>query len=363
MGIRIRHWLATLALAAFICVGAAHAAGPVETSVFAIQGVDVDVTDIDASTAKNKAIVEVQLKAFHQLVEQYGNADMVEKTVATEPKEIMSYLKSLSIEEERFSPGRYAGKFTVRFLPSKMGKLFASYGIKLQSDQAPATLVIPVWKENDSLKLWEDNHWRAAWKELAAAQGPVPIIVALGDAEDERTLAPADVTANDVVKLEAMRRRYDVPSVLLAVAEPEGASDLRVRIDGESPIGTVRIDKIYSSDDGTQAGASRVAAKRFVDVMTNKYTADAKALAAKKGSTSNQISVAVPFTSPSQWNGIRSRILATPGIKGVDVTSLDGDGAVINLRYGGELADISASFQIAGLRFSQTGNGWMIEAL
>ncbi len=363
MGIRIKYWLAALALTLFTSVGVTLAAGPVETSVFAVQGVEVDVTDVDATTAKNKAIVDVQLKAFHLLIDQYGNADMVEKTVAAEPGEIMAYLKSLSIEEERVSPGRYAGKFTVRFLPSKMGKLFASYGIKLQSDQAPATLVIPVWKENGALKLWEDNHWRAAWKELAAAQGPVPIIVALGDAEDERTLTHIDVAASDAVKLEAMRRRYDVSSVLLAIAEPEGATDLRVRIEGESPIGTVRIDKIYASDDGSRPGASRVAAKRFVDVMTNKYTADAKALAAKKGKSSSQISVVVPFTSPSQWNGIRSRILATPGVKGVDVTSLDGEGAVINLRYGGELADISASFQNAGLRFSQTGNGWMIEAL
>jgi Uncharacterized protein conserved in bacteria (DUF2066) len=362
MGITIKNALFALTLA-ILAVSKAWAAGPVETSVFAVQGVEVDVTDVDAATAKNKAIVDVQLKAFHQLIEQYGNADMVERTVATEPKEIMEFLKSLSIEEERFSPGRYAGKFTVRFLPSKMGKLFATYGIKLQTDQAPATLVIPVWKENDTIKLWEDNHWREAWKALAAAQGSVPIIVALGDAEDERTLTASDVVANDPLKLEAMRRRYDVSSVLLAMAEPEGTSDLKVKIEGQSPIGSVRIDKIYNSEDGTQAGASRVAAQRFVDVMTKKYTADARALAAKKGSTSSAITVAVPFTSPSQWNGIRSRILATPGVRAVDVTSLDADGAVISLRYTGELADITGSLQTAGLRISQTGDSWKIEAL
>jgi Uncharacterized protein conserved in bacteria (DUF2066) len=362
MGITIRKALFAMILAIF-AISKAWAAGPVETSVFAVQGVEVDVTDVDAATAKNKAIVDVQLKAFHQLIDQYGNADMVEKTVATEPKEIMEYLKSLSIEEERFSPGRYGGKFTVRFLPSKMGRLFADYGIKLQTDQAPATLVIPVWKENGTIKLWEENQWRAAWKVLAAAQGSVPIIVALGDAEDERTLTATDVVANDPLKLEAMRRRYDVASVLLAMAEPEGASDLKVKIEGASPIGNVRIDKIYASDDGTQAGASRVAAQRFVEVMTKKYTADALAIAAKKGRIANAITVAVPFTSPSQWNGIRSRILATPGVKAVDVTSLDADGAVISLRYAGELADITASFQTAGLRMSQSGGSWIIEAL
>ncbi len=362
MGIKIGTRI-FITLMALFCAAHTWAAGPVETSIFAVQGVEVDVTDVDAATAKNKAIIDVQIKAFHQLIEKLGNADMIEKTVATDPKEIMEYLKSLSIEEERVSPGRYQGKFTVRFLASKTGKLFSSFGIRLQTDQVPATLVIPVWKENGALQLWEDNQWRSAWRALTAAQGAVPIIVALGDAEDARLLQATDIVANDAVKLEAMRRRYDVSSVLVAIAEPDGATDLKVKIEGESPIGKVKIDKIYSSDDGTQSGASRVAAQRFVEVMTKKYNADAKALAAKKGASSSAIIIAVPFSSPSQWNGIRSRILATPGVKRVDVTSLDADGAVINLRYSGELADIEASFQLAGLRFSQVGTGWMIEAL
>jgi hypothetical protein len=356
-----------MALALFLgmfFIGRVLAAGPIETNIFSVQGVEVDVTDSDAATAKTKAIVEVQAKAFHRLIDELGNARMVEKTVATEPQEIAEYLKSLSIEEELVSPGRYAGRFTVRFLPDKMAKLFGAYGVKVQSQQAAATLVIPVWLDNGNLQVWQDNLWRKAWLELNATKASVPIIVALGDQEDERLVSAQDIETNNQVKLEAIRRRYDVSNLLIARAEPVSTSAIKVRIEGQSPIGMVRILKDYESDDGTIDGAARFAARRFADVMESKFKSDAQALAASKGNAAaNAITVAVPFTSPSQWNGIRSRILSTPGIKRIDVSSLDGDGAVIRLFFVGDLADITLSFQSTGLGFSQSGATWMIEGL
>ena len=48
-----RLWL--FLVATMIMLGPVYAAGPVETSVFAVQGVEADVTDKDVATAKNKA--------------------------------------------------------------------------------------------------------------------------------------------------------------------------------------------------------------------------------------------------------------------------------------------------------------------
>ncbi len=353
-----------LSLAMHLFVVVAQAAGPVETSVFAVQGVAVDVTDTSAAIAKNKAIIDVQIKAFAQLVEIHGSPEMKEAMIAADPKDVMTYLKSLSIEEESFSPGRYIGKFTVRFLPNKVSPLFRKYGVTLTTEQAPATLVVPVWKVDGTTQIWETNPWRTAWLNLGASHAKVPIIVALGDAEDVKLLATTDLTALDPVKLEAMRRRYDVQGILLAFAEAEGAGSVKVKIEGDSTIGKVKIEKIYASDNNTLEGAAIAATKRFHELMVRKYNSDEQKLASKKkGSDRNTVSVAVPFSSPSQWNGIRSRILSTPGVKGVDVSSLDGDGAVIRLLYSGDLEILGSSFQSAGLQFKQIGSTWMIEPL
>jgi hypothetical protein len=348
---------------------AALAAGPVETSVFAVQGVDVDVTDTDASAAKNKALVDVQVKAFHTLVGKLGTPAMVEELAKLEPKDIMPYLKSLSIEEEATSPGRYAGKFTVRFLPPKMSGLFAKYGVNINSRQSDSILVVPIWNSGGSVQLWEENPWRTAWRNLGATQANVPIIVALGDAEDSKIISSTDIVASDPVKLEAMRRRYDVQGILIASAEPQGSDSIHVKIEGDTPIGRVKIDKIYAGDDGTIESATLAAVNRFQAVMVAKYNSDEAKLSATEQARKNAanavalaIPVAVPFSSPSQWNGIRSRILATPGVRGVDVSSLGADGAVIRLLYSGGLDPLKSSFEASGLQFTQLSGSWVIQA-
>jgi Uncharacterized protein conserved in bacteria (DUF2066) len=286
----------------------------------------------------------------------------VTSLAAIEPKDVAPYLKSLSIEEESVAPGRYIGKFTVRFLPNKMGPLFAKFGVKIDSKQSPAILVLPAWSANGAVTLWDDNPWQKAWRSLNATQARVPIIVALGDAEDAKIITPADVVANDAVKLEALRRRYDVAGVLVAYAEPALTGGVNVKISGQSPIGQVKIEKTYTSDDGTVDGAAAAAARRFQELMTAKFDSDEAKFAGNK-QTVSYLPVAVPFSSPSQWNGIRSRMLSTPGVRGVDVTSLAADGAVIKLGYSGDVQSLVDAFQLSGLQFTQIGESWSIVPL
>ena len=63
--------------------------------------------------------------------------------------------------------------------------------------------------------LWEDNPWRKAWLSLNAQQAQIPIIIPLGDQDDSSILTPQDAVNGDPVKLEALRRRYDVKTLLV----------------------------------------------------------------------------------------------------------------------------------------------------
>lgn len=356
-------WLALLGLQ--MLAGSALAAGPVETSVFSVQGVEVDVTDTNAAAAKDKALVEVQLKAFATLTENLGTPEFAAEMAKLEAKDVVPMLKSLSIEEEKISPGHYEGKFTVRFLPEKVKPLFRNFGIQLPAAQGPAMLVIPVWSDGKSTTLlWEDNPWRKAWQELNAQQAQIPIIIPLGDEDDTTTLSPQDALNNDPVKLEALRRRYDVKTLLVAFAEPAEGGGVHARMVGKSPLGKITFDKIYIADSGTEHDSALLAVQRFHKVMVDKYQSDvAKAEGLQASAGPQSVSVAIPFQGPSQWNGIRARILSTPGVVGVDITSLDGQGASARLMYTGGIEDMKDSFQSAGLQFLRNGGTWVIEAL
>lgn len=356
-----------LALLFVLFTGAAFAAGPVETSVFSVQGVAVDVTDTNAAAAKEKALIDVQMKAIVMLAEKLGTPEFAAEMGKLESKDVVPLLKSLSIEEEKISPGRYEGKFTVRFLPEKIKPIFVRNGIALPDAQGPAMLVLPVWTAaaGGTPVLWEDNPWRKAWLDLNAQQAQIPIIIPLGDQDDSAILSPQDALANDPVKLEALRRRYDVKTLLVAYAEPAEGGGIHAHMVGQTPLGKVTFDKIYTADSGTENDSAILAAQRFHKIMVDKYRSDLSKVAAAKAANAGPQSVAVsiPFEAPSQWNGLRARILATPGVVGVDVTSLDVQGASARLLYSGVIEDVQNALQSSGLRLERSGGSWVIQAL
>ena len=359
-------------LAAAVVIGLAQAApaaaGPIETNIFAVQGVDADETAKDASAAKDLALMDVQVKAFFQLVEKLGSADVAASLKGMTPEEIAPYLKSLSIEEESSAPGRYIGKFTVRFLPGKVKALLANYGIEVPDRQSVPIIVLPLWRSSVGLQMWDDNIWRQAWLDLRAEQSLVPLIVPLGDLEDSAALSTDDVLNDDPVKLEAIKRRYDARSLVVAIAEPAEGGGVHVSIHGNTQLGKVTFDKIYTSEDGKIESAVAGAVRRFHAAMIEKYKQDeskaaAEAQAQQGGLTSSSLAVAVPFGSPTQWNGIRARILSTPNVIGVDISTLAGDGAVIRLMYTATVPELLANLQSAGLNMSQIGGTWVIQPM
>jgi hypothetical protein len=345
-----------------------QAAGPIETSIFAVQGVEVDVTDTDAGTAKYKALIAAQMKAFPMLAERLGNVSLVEAVSKLEEKQVLPYLKSLSIEEESISPGRYKGKLTVRFLPTKIRALYSQYGVSVAGEQGPSFLVLPVWKNEVGQVLWDDNPWRNAWLDLRAEQSAIPVLVPLGDSEDKEMISVTDVVSGDKVKLEALRRRYDVKTIVIAFAEPAEGGGVHAVMTGESPLGKLNFDKVYTAETGTLQDSAALAVQRFHVVMVEKHKSDqgkiaAQAAAEKADADRNSrhgLSVSVPFGGPSEWNGLRSRIMSTPGVVGLDVSSLSGGGAVVNLAYMGSLQDMQNSFQASGLNLSKGSGSWVI---
>jgi hypothetical protein len=365
LGTNLKSWCVALLL---VCWGGfAFAAGPVETSVFAVQGVDVDVTDVDADTAKTKALVDAQIKAFTTLAERLGSPAIVEAVAAYEPKKVLPYLKSLSIEEESVSPGRYKAKLTVRFLPSKIRSLYSGFGVSVGGEQGPSFLVLTVWKASTGDVLWEDNPWRQAWINLRAEQSMVPIIVPLGDLDDTKLISVTDVLSEDAVKIEAIRKRYDVRKVIIAFAEPSENGAVHARMSGDSPLGKLSFDKVYDGETGRVEDSASLAAQRFHGVMVEKFKSGAAKVAEQKKvaevNARKTLRVRVPFSGPSEWNGLRSRILSTPGVTGLDVSSLGADGADVALSYVGIPEDLQSSMQASGLNLSNDGSGWAISQL
>jgi hypothetical protein len=354
-----RLWLAALLVCAVLWAEAA--AG--EIALYTVSNIEVDVTAKNASAAKLKAISEAQVKAFRVLAERLGGPDAVTAVSYLSEAEIGRMMSSLSIQSEKSGPGRYIGKLSIAFLPDKVRAAFAALGVTYSEDRAPRIVVLPVWNGPEGPVAWEDNPWRKAWLNLDSDNDLVPIVVPLGDLDDSETISAEEAMRGSEVKLQSLKLRYEAEAVLVALAEPAGETSIRAVVSGQSPLGIVSFDKVYDGAEGGLERASAIAAQRFVSLMNEKWKASSAAGAELPMAQIQTVAVAVPFSSVSQWNGIRAQLLSVEGIARIDVTTMAAGGAQIRLGFTTGFGDLQQALAVVGMKLIDIKGTWVLQPL
>ena len=333
-------------------------AAPVQADpLYTVSGVAVDVSDTDASSAKLKAISEAQVKAFAILLERLGGDAATTRLQGLGPAEIGRMMDSLSIEDERTGPGRYIARLTIRFLPDKVRAALAGADVAFSEDRAPAVVVVPVWIGPDGPEAWTSNPWQASWLSLNAQDSLVPLIIPLGDFTDSQTLGARQALDGDRAGLDAMRQRYSADSIIVAVAAPLDNTTVRATLIGETAMGAIDFDRTYTADNGGVAAAAARAAREFHSAMLAEWRDSRPSV---RAAAVQSIRVAVPVTSLEQWNDLRNRLTSVPGVAGVDLSSLSGQGAIVQLNFSVPFPDLQAELAHRRLDLALRGETWVI---
>jgi hypothetical protein len=329
--------------------------------LYTVTGVKVDVTEKDAVQAKLKAISDAQLKAFAILARRLASPDAAKRLSKLGRREIGRMMASMSVEHEQIAPGRYIGRLTIRFLRARVQAAFNNAGIGFTEKQAPKIVIVPVWNGPQGPVAWQENIWRQAWLDLKAENSIVPVIVPLGDLTDSQAITAEEIIAGHETKLGAIKFRYQAEAILVAIATPKTKNSIKATMTGDSPLGRIGFDKLYkaNADENLKALAQRIAA-RFHTVMVDKWK--------KQGGGAPSVSrppqsfaVSVPFSSMGEWNNIRIELLTTPGVTGVDVTSISDRGAVILLSYVGDFPRLQSTLASARLKLTLYGGQWVLQ--
>ena len=367
---RMRIWIKSMtgqvpAMAAVVCmlVGLLAGAGPAasgDSPLFTVTGVRVDVRDKDAASAKLKGFSEAQVKAFRKLVIRLGDESAARRLNKLTPGQIGRMLSSMSVERESSGPRRYVATLTVKFLAEKVRQALANAGVSYTEEQSPAIVIVPLWMGPDGPVVWQDNPWRNAWLGLKAENSMVPVIIPLGDLTDTQAITAAQVAANDVTRLEAIRMRYNADAILVAIAQPVPENAVKASMTGKSPVGRILFSKTYVAKQGGIAQAALIAARRFHTVMLFKWkkSSGRSSVAAVKVQS---LPVAVPFSSIAEWNSIRARLMATPGVSSVDISNLSARGAVIRLGYAVALEKLQGALGARSLSLNVVGGTWVLQ--
>ena len=361
-------WLLAPVVALALSLAAAPASAK-EHKLFVVGAIAVDVTAEDATRAKMKAILQAQREAFFRLVRRLAGAKAAARLQGMPDRDIGRLLSSLSIADEHTGPTRYIARISVYFNPRKLLRLLRSKGIAAVTRQAPPVLVVPVWEGQDGPVLWEDNPWLKAWRKLADEHALVPVIVPAGDEVDRKAISAQEAFDGDREPLQALQMRYDADYLLTALARPADGRAVQAAMIGRSPGGRIAFDKTYSAPEGGGLeAAAELAVRRFIEVMTIKWRRkvweeeQARREARAMARAASRVIIVVPFSSLRQWQQLRARLATTPGVNGVDVQSLSGTHAVVQVATSLSPEALRQELARAGLGLQNRGGRWYLRA-
>jgi len=353
MSVRSRIWMFFVPAftAALLLAPDAGLTGPYEVS-----GIEVQASADDAVQAKKKAIAEGQQQAIRTMLERITNSADHGRLPVPSPAEIETMISGFGVDEERTSATTYGARLTYHFERQPVRDVLLRAGIPFNDQEAPPSLLIPIYQEGESFYLWENNPHLEAWRALEPGNRLTPVILPDGDISDA-DVDPNAVLARDVDTFSGLRLRYKVNNVLVALCRTDlNRSRYDCTLEGGGPSGPVSTQQSYT---GEPQASMMAAAAAFLDYLEDQWKANN--MAGMPGlRTGEPVEASVAFSGLREWQLLRSKLLGLAEVSEVEVRALNPRGALLVLHVSGGPVELSNALAPLGLELADTGGMWVI---
>lgn len=364
------------------------------TSVYTVSDVAVDVTADSAAKARDQAIAEAQRSAFVQLLERLGSDTSVAAKLSND--DLATLVKNFEVRDERASAVRYIGTFAVQFRPLAVRNFLGSKNAKFNDSQGAPFIILAITREGNKVTMWEETtRWQKLWVDASHDGSIVPLIVPTGSPEDKGILNINDAVLGKVEPIKALIDKYKASGAIVAILNgsidnPAGGFIIDIQhfgslFDDGSDIEHINLagnpDK-NAEDSLLRNGIKQIRQKiekewkngdKQENAPTTPSTAPASPFTTSYLKPPEQVwtdevpparmAVAVQFATLAQWADIQRRLLATPGVKRVDISSVGRGETDIDLGFSGKAEDLQIALAQRGLRLTQDvlSGQWMLK--
>lgn len=414
--------LATI-LAAFVAFGFGGSASASD-DVFVVARIPVQAQAASATEAKSEAQADGRRRAMDQLLRRLTpEADWIylptlasgaaarasadpagKRPIAIGPRELEALEGGFEVYDEKSSASVYRAYITYRFKPDGVRRLLKAARLPYSEAQTRTALVLPVLQTDSGVYLWESNNpWMAAWKARPYTHELTPMIAPLGDLEDASKVSANGALALDAGGLGALAAHYRVAQVIVAHARlrrADGQDQVRVRLINafEAKDAPRPVDDSLEDDLGPQSiadtegssfslGAGRDAdafggdvgdvvaeaylseaagnfprlAEKLIDASITKYASGWKNQTLIDHAAEAVLGASAFFDGVEDWSRIRSSLIATPLVGGVQVSALSRRGAEMEIRVFGDPTRLQVALENQGVVFwTETGERWFL---
>jgi hypothetical protein len=350
-----------------LAMGLVAAAGAAAASdkVYTVANYPVEAAAEDAVVAKKKALAYGQQAAFRSLLRRLMPVTAYARAKQFASIQAVDLIDSFRVRSERNSSTQYIATYDFTFRAKAIRDLLRRQGMPFTDEQAPVTVVIPVWQGGTPK---DQARWTANWKSLDLEYSLTPIKLE----SLRKDIAPdlvAAVAAGDIGARRTLAAQYKAQHLLVAMAGTDAATGrLAVTMAGTDAVGPFVLARRYRvdpADPGYARELAAVVALRIVEgrwkaVHTRGFGNGADTATAPVGGGATDLLIAVEFRGMAEWQDISRKLSATPGVEELDVAGLSGRGARVTLRFADGIGRLAEELAERGLSLRNDGSTWVL---
>lgn len=367
-------------LAVLVCLPcSAPAVAANADAAFTVANYPVDASDKNAVAAKERALADGQEAALRSLLKRLVPVTAYKQLTRIADVKAANLISGVAVRSEQNSSTQYLASLDFSFQASAVRSELQSRGIPFVEEQAAPIVLVPVLMTAATGEAKADTaQWLAGWKGLDLEHTLTPVKL-----DELKSVIHPDtikmLLAGDDNGQRILAGEYKSERVILAIAEQDtAAKKLNITLAGHDAVGPINLKRSYRMSDGDIAYASELAAVVSLGILEGRWKAvksrDAAAVAPVEaptsapqwGSTSSGLGEPVRFTaefsSPSQWNEIRTQLLDTPGIDDLDIGTVSALNADVLLKFPGGPTALANALGARGLSLSPGGAGWVLRS-
>ena len=326
---------------------------PAAAGVYDVSGVEAKAQAADAVVAKDKALAEARVKALRGVLERVTRSADHGRLPPATAQQAEQLINGMSVEREVTSPTSYDARLTLRFDPAGIQQLLTQAGIRFSDRQAPPTLIVPIYQDGETLAIAEQNPVMEGWRALDLSGGLTPLKLPTGNIA-EQGVDLAAVVARTADAVSALRHLYEVDYVLVNTCATDAAKKtMTCTLEGDGPGGPVQLSEQFA-DAGDAAAAAQSQAKPMMAKLEDSFKENApNQLSGNRDGLA--VEVYAPFASMDEWQTLRTRLTALPGLGDIEVLSLNARGALMTLFFAGTMEDLVGAMTLANIEIFDNG--------
>lgn len=329
-----------------------------ESPVYTVD-VSVDVTDVNAAQAREKAMVAANRKAFETVVQKITTAQGAKSLMNFSNEQILNFIKEVSVVSEKSSNVRYIADLKVTVNENILKRYMNEKDVRTVVEAASNVVIIPVFREYPSDKplLWEDNNsWRFAWENKAPRNSLVKISSVPANTISFAAIDAQKALAFNSAALEEIALNNNANDVYVADAVYDGIEGLTVHLSSlkkGSGVETINVagDRNQSAELMTRA----------VDEVSAKIENKVKVASIAENQMMSSIEVVYNFVSLKDWVATEKVLKSIAYVRNLQVEAMGAGKVQFKLEFVGADDKIWAALRSYGLNLKKYDSFYLLE--